>query len=94
MQRIPSSEQIRKELDDLLENGRAGLEYVFVDAVYKGLRRWGCSQGLLYAWAICRNGHKVMLHLALGRRESYDNCLAFLRDKVRRGLRTPMALRA
>jgi len=66
------------------------VEYVFVDAVYERLRQWGCSQGLLCAWAICRDGSKVMLHLALGSRESYDNCLDFLRNMVRRGLRTPV----
>lgn len=66
------------------------VEYLFIDAVYEGLRQWGCSQGLLCAWAICRDGRKVMLHLALGSRESYDNCLAFIRDMVRRGVRTPL----
>ena len=66
------------------------VEYVFVDAVYEGLRQWGCSQGLLCAWAICRDGRKVMLHLALGSRESYDNCLEFIRNMVQRGLRTPV----
>jgi putative transposase len=66
------------------------VEYVFIDAVYEGLRQWGCSQGLLCAWAICRDGRKVMLHLALGSRESYDNCLEFIRNMVRRGLRTPV----
>jgi putative transposase len=66
------------------------VEYVFIDAVYEGLRQWGSSQGLLCAWAICRDGRKVMLHLALGSRESYDDCLAFIRDMVRRGLWTPV----
>jgi len=66
------------------------VEYVFIDAVYEGLRQWGCSQGLLCAWAICRDGRKVMLHLALGSRESYENCLEFIRDMVQRGLRTPV----
>ena len=66
------------------------VEYLFIDAVYEGLRQWGCSQGLLCAWAICRDGRKVMLHLSLGSRESYDNCLTFLRDMVRRGLRIPL----
>jgi putative transposase len=66
------------------------VEYLFIDAVYEGLRQWGCSQGLLCAWAICRDGRKVMLHLALGSRESYDNCLDFIRDMVRRGLRIPV----
>ena len=66
------------------------VEYGFIDAGYEGLRQWGCSQGLLGAWAICRDGRKVMLHLALGSRESYDNCLEFIRNMVRRGLRTPI----
>jgi transposase-like protein len=40
--------------------------YVFIDAVYEGLRQWGCSQGLLCAWAICGDGRKVMLHMSMG----------------------------
>ena len=66
------------------------VEYLFIDAIYEGLRAWGCSQGILCAWAICRDGSKVLLHLAMGSRESYENCLEFLRDMVRRGLRTPV----
>jgi len=62
------------------------VEYLFIDAVYEGLRQWGCSQGILCAWGICRDGSKVLLHLALGSRESYQNCLDFIRDMVRRGL--------
>jgi len=54
------------------------VEYLFIDAVYEGLRQWGCSQGILCAWGICRDGSKVLLHLALGNRESYQNCLDFI----------------
>ncbi len=68
------------------------VEYLFVDAVYEGLRAWGCSQGILCAWGICRDGRKVLLHLALGSRESYETCLEFLRDMVGRGLPTPVML--
>jgi transposase-like protein len=68
------------------------VEYLFIDAVYEGLRSWGGHQGILCAWAICRSGHKVMLHLALGSRESYDDCLEFIRDMVRRGLRVPLMI--
>ena len=68
------------------------VEYLFIDAVYEGLRAWGGHQGILCAWAICRNGRKVMVHLALGSRESYDICLDFLRDMVARGLRTPVLI--
>jgi transposase-like protein len=66
------------------------VEYLFIDAVYEGLRSWGCSQGILCAWGICRDGRKVLLHLALGSRESYENCLEFIRDGVGRGLPTPI----
>jgi len=65
------------------------VEYLFI-AVYEGLRQWGCSQGLLCAWAISRDGRKVLVHLTLGSRENHDKCLAFIRDMVRRGLRTPV----
>jgi putative transposase len=86
------SETLWEDYQAFCERDRSSfaVEYVFVDAVYEGLRQWGCSQGLLCAWAICQDGRKVILHLALGSRESYDNCLAFLRDMVRRGLRTPV----
>ena len=33
---------------------------------------------------------KTLLHLALGSRESYQNCLDFIRDMVRLGLRAPV----
>ena len=68
------------------------LEYLFIDAVYEGLRQWGCSQGILCAWGICRNGNKVLLHLGLGSRESYQNCLDFIRDMVRRGVQAPVLI--
>lgn len=66
------------------------VEYLFIDAIYEGLREWGCSQGILCAWGVCRDGARVMLHLALGSRESYENCLEFLRGMTKRGLRTPL----
>jgi putative transposase len=66
-------------------------EYVFLDAVYESLReQGGGKEGILCAWAICADGRKVMLHLALGNKESYANWLEFLRDLVKRGLRTPV----
>jgi putative transposase len=68
------------------------VEYLFIDAVYEGLRSWGCSQGILCAWGICRDGRKVLLHLALGSRESHENCLEFIRDMVRRGLPPPVLM--
>ena len=67
------------------------VEYLFFDAVYESLREQGAGQeGVLCAWAICSNGRKTLLHLALGNKESYDNWLEFLRDLVKRGLRPPV----
>ena len=67
------------------------VEYLFLDAVYESLRRQGGGkEGILSAWAICGDGRKVMLHLALGNKETYSNWLEFLRDLVRRGLQTPV----
>jgi transposase-like protein len=43
------------------------VEYLFLDAVYESLRQQGGGkEGVLCAWAICADGRKVMLHLALG----------------------------
>jgi len=67
------------------------VEYLFLDAVYESLRQQGGGkEGILCAWAICADGRKVMLHLALGNKESYPNWLEFLRDMVRRGLQLPV----
>lgn len=67
------------------------VEYLFLDAVYESLRQQGGGkEGVLCAWAICADGRKVLLHLALGNKESYENWLEFLRDLVRRGLQRPV----
>jgi putative transposase len=44
---------------------------------------------VLVAWGVTLEGRKVLLGLALGRRESYESWLAFGRDLVDRGLRSP-----
>lgn len=69
------------------------IEYLFLDAVFESLRQQGGGkEGLLCAWAICADGRKVLLHLALGNKESYENWLDFLRDMHNRGLRTPVLI--
>jgi putative transposase len=67
--------------------------YLFLDAVFESLRRQGGGkEGILCAWAICANGRKVLLHMALGNKESYQNWLDFLRDMVGRGLCMPVLI--
>lgn len=66
------------------------VEYLFLDAIYESLRRQGnVKEALLCAWGICRDGRKVLLHLALGNKESSAAWREFVRDMQRRGLPVP-----
>jgi transposase-like protein len=67
------------------------VEYLFLDGVYESLRRLaGVKEGVLVAWAICRDGRKVLLHMALGSKESYSAWQGFIRDMQQRGLAAPV----
>jgi transposase-like protein len=64
--------------------------YLFLDALFLKLRPDDQpAEGVLVAWGVTLEGTKVLLGLALGSRESYENWLAFGRDLVDRGLRAP-----
>jgi len=65
--------------------------YLFVDGVYESLRlSLGAKEAILCAWGILSNGRKVLLHIALGNKESYDCWKDFFRDMISRGLRMPL----
>ena len=67
------------------------VEYLFLDGVYESLRRLaGLKEGVLVAWGICRDGHKVLLHMALGNKESYTAWQDFIRNMQGRGLPAPI----
>jgi putative transposase len=68
------------------------VEYLFLDAVYESLRRYGAKEGILAAWCITTEGRKVLLRLAVGNKESEKCWVEFLRDMIRRGLRTPTSV--
>jgi len=69
------------------------VEYLFLDGIYESLhKRFGMKQSVLCAWGITRDGEKVLLHIDLGLRESYDDWLNFLRDMINRGLPTPTSI--
>jgi putative transposase len=66
------------------------LVYLFCDALYLKLRPDDePAEGVLVAWGVTLEGRKVLLGLALGSRESYESWLAFGRDLIERGLRSP-----
>lgn len=65
--------------------------YLFVDGMHLKLHpARDEKQPVLIAYAILWDGKKVLLHLDVGDRESYEACLGFLRDMTERGLRTPL----
>jgi putative transposase len=68
------------------------VEYLFLDAVYESLRRYGAKEGILAAWCITTDGRKVLLHLSVGNQESEKCWVEFLRDMIGRGLRTPTSV--
>jgi transposase-like protein len=69
------------------------VEYLFLDAIYESVRRLsGMKEAILVSWAILRDGRRVLLSLSLGNKESYEAWLEFLRDMVRRGLKTPLSV--
>jgi transposase-like protein len=66
------------------------VEYLFIDGLYEGMRLYKSrKEAILVAWGVLRDGRKVLLHLALGNKESEAACTAFIRDMVRRGLPIP-----
>ena len=65
--------------------------YFFVDGMYVKLHPDRSEkQPVLVAYGILWDGRKVLLHVGVGDRESYEACLGFLRDMTERGLRTPL----
>jgi putative transposase len=66
--------------------------YLFVDAVYEPLRRWGSKLGVFCVWAICVDGRKVVLSRSTANSESYERWLEGPRDFVKRGLQTPVTI--
>jgi len=65
--------------------------YLFLDAIYLAVRAGADEQeGVLAAYGILEDGKKVLLHLALGSRESYDAWLGFLHELTTRGLAEPL----
>jgi transposase-like protein len=70
------------------------LQYLFLDAVYESLRRYGAKEGVLAAWGTSADGRKQLLHLAVGNKESGACWTEFLRNMVGRGLRIPISVTA
>jgi putative transposase len=88
------TETLTQEYEAFRTRDLSGYEvaYLFMDAVYEPLRRWGSKTGVFCVWAICVDGRKVLLTLVTANSESYESCLEVLRDLVKRGLPTPVTI--
>src|ERR671930_1195210 len=96
---ISSRSTVSRILEDTRERYRRWCErrldehdvvYCFCDAIYLKLHPDDePAEGVLVCWGVTLEGRKVLLGLALGSRESYESWLAFGRDLVERGLRSP-----
>lgn len=67
--------------------------YLFLDGIYLAMRQ-GTSEkeGVLCAYGITTDGKKILLHIALGERESYPAWLSFLHEMTERGLKPPLLI--
>ena len=70
---------------------RYDVVYLFIDGVYENMRlTLGVKEAILCAWGILSDGRKILLHLALGNKESHDSWKDFFRNMISRGLRMPL----
>jgi putative transposase len=99
---VISKSMVSRVLEDARERYRVwcrrrldehDLVYVCWDAIYLKLRPDDePAEGVLCAWGITLEGRKVLLGLALGSRESYQDWRSFGRDLIARGMRAPALL--
>ena len=86
-------QKIGEDFDGWRARSLAGYEvlYLFVDGMHLKLHpERDQKQPVLIAYAMLGDGKKVLLHIDVGDRESYEACVGFLRDMTERGLRTPL----
>ena len=86
-------QKIGEDFDTWRTRSLAGYDvlYLFVDGMHLKLHPESTTkQPVLIAYAVLWDGKKVLLHIDVGDRESYEAGLGFLRDMTERGLRTPL----
>ena len=71
--------------------GGVDMLYIFIDGIYLPVRQGTDEkEAVLVAYGITEAGNKILLHVALGSKESYDSCKAFIHDMIQRNLRIPL----
>jgi putative transposase len=65
---------------------------LFLDATFIAVRPDGPKEGVLVAWGFTEDGERVLLAVALGMRESFEDSQTLGRDLISRGLGAPMLI--
>ena len=88
------TDQLWEDYQAFCARDLSGIEvaYLFADAIFESLRRYGAKEGVLAAWCITTEGRKVLLHLAVGNKESEACWTEFFRHMTARGLRAPTSI--
>jgi putative transposase len=87
------TEELWEEYERFSERDLSGYDvvYLFADAVFESLRQEaGMKEAILCCWGITSGGNKILLHIGLGNRESFESWREFFRHMVNRGLRIPL----
>ncbi|MBU1148348.1 MAG: IS256 family transposase [Candidatus Omnitrophica bacterium] len=67
--------------------------YLFIDGVYLSVRQGTDEkEAILVAYGITEAGTKILLHIDIGTKESYDACKSFIHDMIQRGLNIPLLI--
>lgn len=65
--------------------------YLFLDGTYLAMRQGTDEkEGVLCAYGITEDGKKILIHIAMGERESHSTWLSFIHDMKERGLNDPL----
>lgn len=89
------TEELWADYQEFQQRSLAEFEVVslVLDGIWQAMRAKGKKrEAVLCAWGILRDGRKVLLHLALGNKESEEAWLAMIRSMVERGLRPPLTV--
>lgn len=89
------SQELNVEFDAWRKRDLSSLNivYLFFDAEYVALRQGTDEkEGILCAYGITSEGKKILIHLALGERESYPAWLCFMQEITERGLKEPLLI--
>jgi transposase-like protein len=65
------------------------LVVLFLNAIFLPVRPSGPKEGVICAWGIDENGHRALVSVQLGARESKEDWLELGRDLITRGLPAP-----